>query len=61
MSCSDSLNHAENIGFRSITEVKQRRARSVHRWKSAWEYGKQPITTQNMFLAINNLQRFDMS
>ena len=30
--------HVENTGSRPITEVKQRRARSVLGWVTAWEY-----------------------
>ena len=30
--------HVENTGSRLITEVKQRRARLVLRWVTAWEY-----------------------
>ena len=30
--------HVESTGSRSITEVKQRRARSVLGWVTAWEY-----------------------
>ena len=30
--------HAENTGSRPITEVKQRRARLVLGWVTAWEY-----------------------
>ena len=30
--------HVENTGFLPITEVKQRRARLVLGWVTAWEY-----------------------
>ena len=30
--------YVEYTGSRPITEVKQRRARSVLRWETAWEY-----------------------
>jgi hypothetical protein len=30
--------HVENTGSRPITEVKQRRARLVLGWVTAWEY-----------------------
>ena len=30
--------HVENTGSRPITEVKQRRARSVLGWVTAWDY-----------------------
>lgn len=42
--------HAEYIGSRPITEIKQRRARLVLRWGTAWEH--------RVLLASNNFFAF---
>jgi len=45
--------HAEYIGSRPITEIKQRRARLVLRWGTAWEH--------RVLLASNKLFEFFFS
>ena len=47
--CRQLPYHVENIGSRPITEVKQRRARLVLGWVTAWEHRVLLATFKKIF------------